>query len=583
MNLYTLKIQNASGELYELTHNPDQYLIEKITGLMTVRNTVNLSTAGTTAGGKFNSSHLESRNIVIYLVLCGDIEANRQLLYRIFPHDSEVTVFFKNANRDVKIGARVELVDPDPFSTCERAQVSLICPDPYWKSMYKLTAETSAQGGHPTCSLVNSGDIDIGFHAVMHISTEDPPPVTLAKSADASLASIYPYARHLFLQPLDGGEPVAYSTTLNKVSELFVDGQDLTAHIAGIDKLTKKSELLGEGTDYVHILLDADCITSTAYSINYVILSDSTGRSVETVQYSYDISSHFSDNPSIPAANANIGFERHFVDTTVDYYDVFMRTSASSAWVKMDKTDYTIDASGDSYTWAQFGYSLSALGYTEGKLVVYHDSTGADISGTLQVSERYFGVKDGTEWYFHCYDSLPAAYDNAKNVPYIGGSRIENSTLSEVYIFPDGGGDVQTYSQISGYTASPLTFSYVYSLSGADIRAYTDEQIEAGLAGTAFIHRITLRNTTTGEQLLFDSTRFQIGDVVDISTIPRRLQAKITERSGEAADISLLYDAYQNGTFFKLRKGQNVLEITADAHEEYLSAEVDARQLYGGV
>lgn len=105
--MYTLKIQNASGELYELTHNPDQYLIEKITGLTTVRNTVNLSTAGTTAGGKFNSSHLESRNIVIYLVLCGDIEANRQLLYRIFPRDSEITVFFKNANRDVKIGARV--------------------------------------------------------------------------------------------------------------------------------------------------------------------------------------------------------------------------------------------------------------------------------------------------------------------------------------------------------------------------------------------------------------------------------------------------------------------------------------------
>ena len=51
MSLYTLKIQNASGELYELTHNPDQYLIEKITGLTTVRNTVNLSTAGTTAGG----------------------------------------------------------------------------------------------------------------------------------------------------------------------------------------------------------------------------------------------------------------------------------------------------------------------------------------------------------------------------------------------------------------------------------------------------------------------------------------------------------------------------------------------------
>ena len=581
--MFTLKIKNNRGEIYELTHNRRQYSILDITGLTLPQCNVNMISSAGQDGGEYSSSHLNPRNIVITLALEGDIETNRQLLYTIFPLHSPVTVYYQTFNRDLYIDGYLESIDGSLFAQREAMQISIICPDPYWKSMYKLTAETSAQGGHPTCSLVNAGDIDIGFHAVMHISTEDPPPVTLAKSADASLASIYPYARHLFLQPLDGGEPVAYSTTLNKVSELFVDGQDLTAHIAGIDKLTKKSELLGEGTDYVHILLDADCITSTAYSINYVILSDSTGRSVETVQYSYDISSHFSDNPSIPAANANIGFERHFVDTTVDYYDVFMRTSASSAWVKMDKTDYTIDASGDSYTWAQFGYSLSAIGYTEGKLVVYHDSTGADISGTLQVSERYFGVKDGTEWYFHCYDSLPAAYDNAKNVPYIGDSRIENSTLSEVYIFPDGGGDVQTYSQISGYTASPLTFSYVYSLSGADIRAYTDEQIEAGLAGTAFIHRITLRNTTTGEQLLFDSARFQIGDVVDISTIPRRLQAKITERSGEAADISLLYDAYQNGTFFKLQKGQNVLKITADAHEDYLSAEVDARQLYGGV
>lgn len=578
MSLYTLKIQNASGELYELTHNPDQYLIEKITGLTIVRNTVNLSTAGTTAGGKFNSSHLESRNIVIYLVLCGDIEANRQLLYRIFPHDSEVTVFFKNANRDVKIGARVELVDTDPFSTRERAQVSLICPDPYWKSMYKLTAETSAQGGHPTCSLVNAGDIDIGFHAVMHISTEDPLPVTLAKSADASLAPIYPYARHLFLQPLDGGEPVAYSTTLNKICELEVNREDITAHIADIDKLTKKDTMLGEGTDYIHVLLDADCITATPCLVSYSIISDSNGGSVETVQYSCDVSSYFSDSYSIQ--KANIAFRKNMVNTAIDYYDVYMRTSSSSPWVKMDKAHYTIEKRSD-YDWAYFDFSLSA--YSQGKLVVYHDSTGADIRETLQVSEGYSDEIDGTEWYFHCYDSLPASYDNTKNVPYIGESRIENNKISEVFIFPDAGGDVQAYNLIAGFTDSSLTFSYVYSLSGADIHEYTDEQIEAGLAGTAFIHRITLRNTTTGGQLLFDSTRFQIGDVLEISTIPGSLTAKITERSGEAADISLLYDAYQNGTFFKLRKGQNVLEITADAHEEYLSAEVDARQLYGGV
>lgn len=579
--MYTLKIMNNRGELYELTHNRQRFSILSVSGLTLPQCNINIISSAARDGGAYSSSHLNPRNIVITIALEGDIETNRQMLYTIFPLHSPVTVYYRTFNRDLYIDGYVETIDGSLFEQKEAVQIPLICPDPYWKSMYTLTAETSVQDGHPVCSVVNSGDADIGFHAVMRIDTEDPPPITLAKSTDSSLTAVYPYARNLFLRPTEGGSIIPYSTTLNKICEIEVDREDITAHVSDVDKITKKDVLVGDGVDYLHVSLDADCISSTEYIVSYVIISDSNGGSVENVQYSYDISTYFSDNPAEGIVKANIAFRKNMVNTAIDYYDVYMRTSSTSDWVKMDKAHYTLDTHGADYDWAEFDFSLSA--YSQGKLVVYHDSTGADISATLHVSDRYVGEKDGTEWYFHCYGSIPGGYDSSKNVPYIDDERIENSEIADAYIFPDGGGTVETYSVIAGYIISPLTFSYVYSLSGDDISEYTDEQIEAGLAGTAFIHRITLRNTTTGEQLLFDSTRFQIGDVVDISTVPGSLQAKITERSGETANISLLYDAYQNGTFFKLQKGPNVLKITADAHEDYLSAEVDARQLYGGV
>ena len=47
----------------------------------------------------------------------------------------------KNANRDVKIKGYVETIECDPFVKREKAQISIICPRPYFEALATLYAE----------------------------------------------------------------------------------------------------------------------------------------------------------------------------------------------------------------------------------------------------------------------------------------------------------------------------------------------------------------------------------------------------------------------------------------------------------
>lgn len=141
--MFTLKIENTNGDIFELTHNSPNYYITEIQGLTPPATAVNTSTAGTIDGTFFNSARVEQRNIVITVVINGDIEANRQRLYTIFPRKTPCTVYFKNANRDVKIVGYVEALEGDLFVQREQMQISIICPRPYFEAMQALYTELS--------------------------------------------------------------------------------------------------------------------------------------------------------------------------------------------------------------------------------------------------------------------------------------------------------------------------------------------------------------------------------------------------------------------------------------------------------
>lgn len=141
--MFSLKIQNINGEIFELTHNSPNYYVTRVDGLTPPPTAVNTATAGTIDGSFFNSARVEQRNLVITVVINGDIEANRQLLYKIFPRKTKCTVFFKNENRDVKIEGYVEALEGDLFSVREQMQISIICPRPYFQALETLYTELS--------------------------------------------------------------------------------------------------------------------------------------------------------------------------------------------------------------------------------------------------------------------------------------------------------------------------------------------------------------------------------------------------------------------------------------------------------
>lgn len=141
--MFTLKIENSRGELFELTHNSADYIVAGITGLAYPRINVNAVTGGQD-GGIYGSSIAEMRNIVLSIMPRGDVEGNRQRLYKMFPPKEPCTVYFRNANRDVKIRAYVEVLDGDYFTDSETIQISLICPAPYFEAAEAIYAEISS-------------------------------------------------------------------------------------------------------------------------------------------------------------------------------------------------------------------------------------------------------------------------------------------------------------------------------------------------------------------------------------------------------------------------------------------------------
>lgn len=575
--MYTLKVQPENGALYELTHNYGKFAIVRIDGLDPPMNAVNISTAGNMDGGIFNSARLEPRNIVITAVLYGNIEQSRQELYSIFPQKSSVVIFFKDKNRNLKTVGYVEQPACNPFDLRETAQISVICPDPYWHDVNGLTESFAAF--EPT-TITNSGDASAGFSCIVEFSTDNPPSVTLAEASD-ELQAAFPFRRNVFLQPMNGNTPVTFDPDTQKITELVTALTDNTSNIISAENITKEDDLQGTNAeDFIRVSLSSDVLSSGTYSVSYAIASI-TGGSMENVECNVYESTHFSDSISPSIYNCNINFddvtEGVNYDPDTDVCKLYLQSA--SGWIEPDPASYTLIQTSGFY--ANFGYNLIGAGYTAGKFVVYHDSTAADIRSTLQLD--YFSETRNvlTDWSANCYDSIPAGFDAAKNVPYINGERITAADISECYIIPESG-TAEAYSIIYGDPGNAVDFRYVYALNGDDITAYTDTEIDAGLIGTEFTEGLTLWNNTAGDWMQFKNTRFQLGDVLEICTVKGQLRAAITERDGQAADISLLSDVYKNGYFFQLARGENEIQITATSGSENVSATMTAEFLHGG-
>lgn len=146
------------------------FAITNIDGIVPGKSNVNVKDIATLDGGYFQNARLPSRNIVIdYIFLDlymtqaapaggGDsvwlehyrtIEQARQEFYHYYVVKKPVTLLFETDQHKYTIRGYVESNEPNIFSDMEGAQVSIICPNPY----FHLADEGLDENGNMSVSI----------------------------------------------------------------------------------------------------------------------------------------------------------------------------------------------------------------------------------------------------------------------------------------------------------------------------------------------------------------------------------------------------------------------------------------------
>lgn len=141
--MYTLTIENHKGEQLQLTQNPN-YSITSVEGLPPPTANINTAVNANFDGSTYRSSRLNERNIVIMLAIEGDAEANRINLYQYIKAKKQCTLYYQNGSRNVSIVGYVESLEIAIFGEKETAQISIICPRPYFADVVQTILDMSA-------------------------------------------------------------------------------------------------------------------------------------------------------------------------------------------------------------------------------------------------------------------------------------------------------------------------------------------------------------------------------------------------------------------------------------------------------
>lgn len=135
--IYTIIATNAKGDSVELDlANPwaGGIAVTGASGLGPADGTINTVNFATSDGALFNSSRIKSRDIELNLKFLGsDIEAVRHHLLRYFRVKHPITLDFITDYRRTYITGHVEKNEINIFSKEEGADITIVCPNPFFR------------------------------------------------------------------------------------------------------------------------------------------------------------------------------------------------------------------------------------------------------------------------------------------------------------------------------------------------------------------------------------------------------------------------------------------------------------------
>lgn len=135
----TVTITNNRNEslLMDLRNPYDTgFAITSITGINPAEANINTTELSIVDGSVFNSARIPNRNIVLNIKLLhkSTIAETRHRLYRYFPIKKKVRLTFDTDTRHAYIDGYVERNEINIFDEFESSQISIICPDPFFKN-----------------------------------------------------------------------------------------------------------------------------------------------------------------------------------------------------------------------------------------------------------------------------------------------------------------------------------------------------------------------------------------------------------------------------------------------------------------
>lgn len=236
--------------VFNIINRPDTDLFEvrNIDGLGAVKADVNTTQMGSINKETFTGSSSGKRNIVLTLGLDPDwddwtVSRLRRLLDRYFmPHFQTRLVFESMEFSPVEIFGYIESNEPNMFTKDPEQQVSIICPDPDFKSVDLMVMEGYTSGD--AVDIEYEGNIATGFNLRVNkvAATTDPTWVNVLVG-DPTIAKFR----------VDEGATDTQYLEINTVpGEKYVDTVVVPGdvHTNRLDALTEDSKwpLLGPGT-----------------------------------------------------------------------------------------------------------------------------------------------------------------------------------------------------------------------------------------------------------------------------------------------------------------------------------------------
>lgn len=221
----------------------DLFEVRNIDGLGAVKADVNTTPKGSVDGGSFNGASIGDRNIVLTLGLDPDwdewtVSRLRRLLDKYFLPKQYVRLVFESMEfSPVGINGYVESNEPNMFSKDPEQQISIICPDLYFKALEATVIEGTTTSGpvYPDYQ----GNVETGMHVevVRGADAIDPTSVHIEVSGGSPF---FPYGD--FIDVLSGSPVVE----LNK--KLVMNSVPGEKYIKKVDQFLNETNLLNYAT-----------------------------------------------------------------------------------------------------------------------------------------------------------------------------------------------------------------------------------------------------------------------------------------------------------------------------------------------